>query len=904
MRKDLRFLFVLVAGIALVSGVLLAQSRERGVIQGKVTDSEGLALPGVTVTASSLSLMGTRTTITDQEGKYRFPVLVGGIYIIEASVEGFASMKKTEVELHVGMTVTVDFALTPAKIETEITVVGAAPLVDITDASTGKIFMTKDWLQNIPTNQSAADLLNFAPGVIGSDGFSNAYGGSNSSNSYSLDGAELTDAWYGGGVYTTPIDYNTVEESQIITLGAPAEYGNFTGATVNIVTKSGGNKFSGDAQVLYQGYTWQSKNKDINENDDYWSLLPESPETRLADPSFRLGGPILKDRLWFFTSFEYHSMKQQMKSTGRSSPETWPKIFLKLTFQPDQKNKLQTFFTYHNREWSRTSLDTLTDASAQGDMMTPIYVGNLSFLHTFSSSTLFEIKVAGYSMKWDSIPSSRNRDIAGHYDLFTGRTWGNLYFWSHWTSSRYTFATALSSSIDDFISGSHEVKIGLEIEKSEGGGTFDYNGPDKVVYYDWDGAPYLAEKSAYKEWGVNWRYSLYAQDSWKIAESLVFNPGLRFDIIRGSVPDLAQPDKTTYKPTGLAPRIGFVWDVLKDHKTLLKGHYGRYYEGTKTYYFAQMTPMSDTTYYSVGPDWSSLTELYTIPGLDLYTIDPKIKHPCADEFVAGAEQVLGKDLSATVSLIYRNWINLVDAVNTGGIFEPVSYLDPETGQSYTIYNELNPGADHYYITNPEKGKDIGAAYPDIVQFTPNRKYRALQITLAKRFSHNWQLYASYVYSYEKGSYSSDEIPSMSTIFYDPNNQINNYGYSSTSIPHVLKIQGTYFLPWGFSLSAFYNLYSGSTWTKQLVISDLNQGAVYILAEPRGSRRLAATNNLDLRVEKSLSYKNSRLSLMLDVFNLFNRGIVTYLYYYSGSNFGKPRDVNTPRSYRVGVRLFF
>ncbi|MBP1765934.1 MAG: TonB-dependent receptor, partial [Candidatus Aminicenantes bacterium] len=136
MRKDLRFLFVLVAGIALVSGALLAQSRERGVIQGKVTDSEGLALPGVTVTASSLSLMGTRTTITDQEGKYRFPVLVGGIYIIEASVEGFASMKKTEVELHVGMTVTVDFALTPAKIETEITVVGAAPLVDITDAST------------------------------------------------------------------------------------------------------------------------------------------------------------------------------------------------------------------------------------------------------------------------------------------------------------------------------------------------------------------------------------------------------------------------------------------------------------------------------------------------------------------------------------------------------------------------------------------------------------------------------------------------------------------------------------------------------------------------------------------------------------------------------------------------
>ena len=177
--------------------------------------------------------------------------------------------------------------------------------------------------------------------------------GGNSSNSYTLDGAELTDAWYGGGTYTAPIDYNSVEESQVITLGAPAEYGNFTGAVVNVVTKSGGNKLSGGAQILYEGMKWQSKNKDININDPYWSLLPETPGSRFVDPSFNLGGPFLKDKLWFFGSFEYRSTTSEMVSINKSSPETWPKVFFKLTFQPSPQNKLQAFVNYHDRVMRR-----------------------------------------------------------------------------------------------------------------------------------------------------------------------------------------------------------------------------------------------------------------------------------------------------------------------------------------------------------------------------------------------------------------------------------------------------------------------------------------------------------------------------------------------------------------------
>jgi hypothetical protein len=894
---------VLALAVVLMTGISPAQSRESGVIQGKITDSEGTELPGVTVVATSPSLMGTRSAVTDQEGRYRFAVLPGGTYTIDASLEGFTPTKRTDIILHAGTTLTIDITLSVKALEEELVVTGEAPMVDVTDASTAKTFLTKDILQNIPNFQNVAQIFLLAPGVVGeylSETY--AYGGSRLSNSYQLDGVELTDSWAGSGTYTAPIDYNVIEEAQIVGLGAPAEYGNFTGAVANIITKSGGNTFSGDIQALYQGSKWKSEN--IDKGDAKWALLPETPANRLLDPSFHLGGPIIRDKLWFFGGFEYYAAKDELASTGKVRNLTFPKAFLKLTFQLDEKNKFQAFFQYHNRESKNNQLSNLFLPEANQDLLYPVYAGNLSFLHMFSPSTILEIKATGYDMSWDSIPSSGKRDIAGHYDLATGVFSRNLYFWSHWYSSRLGTTASLSTSVDNLIRGSHDFKFGVEFERSPGGGSYDFNGPDKVVYYDFNGEPYLAEKFVYSQDAINTRISFYAQDAWKIAENIVINPGLRFNIFRGSIPPLKSGDKTVYKPTGFEPRLGFVWDILKTHKTLLKAHYGRYFEGTKTYNFAQMTPMSDDTYYTVGPDWSTLTELFTIPGVDLYTMDPDIKHPAADQFVLGLEQELAKNFAASVSFIYKNWFNIIDPVNVGGIFEPMSVSDPDTGEIYTVYNQTNPGGDHYYITNPEAGKDIGAAYPDIVSFTPKRKYRALEIALTKRLADNWQLFVSYVYSKEEGNYSSENIPGMETLFFNPNNQINSYGIFRSSVPHIFKVQGTYFLPWGFSLSAFYTYFTGTPWQRTLLITGLNQGTATIRTEEPGSRRLPDTNNLDFRLEKSFYYRNFRLSMMLDVFNLFNQSREVNIYSNAGVNFGKPTEICIPRSFRAGLRLFF
>jgi len=875
-------------------------------IQGRITDEAGAALPGVNVVATSPNLMGTRAAMSDQDGKYRFSALPNGTYALEASLPGFTTVRLTDVTVRAGTTGTVDIVMTAAKIDTQVLVIGQAPLVDVSDSSIGRTYFSEDFLENIPTPRDTFRLINAAPGVAS---MSVHGSGDHTGNLFQVDGVEISDSWFGGGMYTATVDYSIIEESQLISLGAPAEYGNFTGSVFNIITKSGGNSISGDAHFYVKGKNWQSSH--IDQNDPQWSLLAETPVVQTYDAGFHLGGPILKDKLWFFGGYNYYKSTEEMISLEKTRPLWFPKAFFKLTFQPNEKNRLNAFLEYHRSTQENMTWSPLVPTEANYKFVYPVWVGNLSFLHTFSPQTILDMKFSGNYIINDYIPNS-GRDLPGHYDLITGESSVNSDFWAYWTSSRYALRTSVSHHVENFLKGSHDLKFGLEVERARGGGTSDATGG--FTYWNLDGEPYQAYAWSYKSDGINWRYTGYVQDSWKVSDSLVLNPGLRFSMIRGSIPDLA---RTVYSPTNLEPRIGLVWDIERSHRTAVKLHYGKYFEGSKSYYFSNLQPSPDSIFYSVGPNWGSLTELYRIPGASLYSIDPDTKHPSMDQVVAGVERVLGKDLTLGVSFIYRYWNNFIEAVNTTALFEIVPFTDPETGQVYTVYNQLNPGENHYYITNPKVGADYGQAYPDIVQVDPYRKYRGVQFAFNKRFSNNWQLSASYVYSKENGTYGNSHSSDLqrgwmgrqtwnmcgATLYFDPTRQINLEGRSTISPPHVAKILATYLFPLDISFSAFYSYSSGRRWERNIFLSELNQSP-WLMTEPRGSRSLPAQNNLDLRAEKSFRFNELRFSLVLDFFNVFNQARMVQVFDGVGGNFGKGLTVNIPRTFRASFRFSF
>jgi len=554
-------------------------------------------------------------------------------------------------------------------------------------------------------------------------------------------------------------------------------------------------------------------------------------------------------------------------------------------------------------------MDTLVTADGNWDDKWDSNLVNASYLHTFSADSIFELKFGANWGSWARYPSHKDRSKSGFWDLVNGTH--ACYWWSYQPDHKYTLRGAFTQRVDD-LAGSHDFKVGAEAERS--GGYWDMTFPGGVAYFTLNNQPYIGYNWHGYQGFDNWLFSFYVQDDWRITDTLVINPGLRYNIARGTVPGI---DEVVWKPhMGIEPRLGLVWDILGNQRTVLKAHVGKYYEGTRSYNFWSMTPQEDQIWY-LTPEFGVLNYWYTVYGENLYSVDPDVKNPSMNQAVLGFEQVLGKNLSASVAVIYKKWLDFVDAVDLNATFEPVPYTNPLTGETMTVYNQTNVGAQpHYLITNPKVGRDIGAAYPGIVMVDPSRKYTGIQFTLNKRFADRWQMSASYTYSKEEGSYSNAHTATGSYgtgptgNYYDPNLQINLYGRSSISPPHVFKIMASYILPWDINLSAVYIYNSGRTWTKTTTLTQLDQATKpYLLLEPSGSSRMDANNNLDLRLEKAFAFRTMRFSVMFDIFNALNQAIPwgqygTYVHVFYGDDMGLPLFVCDPRVYRLGLRFMF
>ena len=298
-----------------------------------------------------------------------------------------------------------------------------------------------------------------------------------------------------------------------------------------------------------------------------------------------------------------------------------------------------------------------------------------------------------------------------------------------------------------------------------------------------------------------------------------------------------------------------------------------------------------------------------------YSMDKDIKHPYMEQFVLGIERELFKDASFSASLIYRKWKNIIGSINNATLWQPVDIFIEEINKTFTIYEPANPNEFDMIIKNIKEG-DNG------ITLDPYRSYWGLEFFFNKRFSHNWQFLASYVYSRAKGTidnHSGDDIGRAGTWWtpwgYGPNFWINGNGYSTYTAPHMLKIQGTYVFPYGIHGSASFRAVSGNAWAQQYWASPLSQGRVTFFTERRGSNHYAMQKILDLRIEKVFSFHNRyRLGLMFDVFNVFNTDTITNwgtrIGYdwtpgeYSSTDGHELYGIVPPRQIRLGLRLMF
>lgn len=896
-----------------------SQSKETGAITGTVTDESGSPLPGVTVTISGPSLMGTRTFVTDARGVYRFPALPPGTYTLKAELQGFTTVVQENIRLTTTTTLTVDITMKQAAVAEELTVVAKAPTVDVKSTETASVSLSNEILRNIPYSQFTADIVNMAPGVTNNV----AYGASqNTGIAYSMDGVNVADPEAGSAWVFS--DHNIVEEAKIMGVGLPAEYGNFTGVIFNLVTKSGGNNLSGHFEFDFQGKKgdfpkgfWVTSNNSAYIN-DFPTLT--APLLKLMDANAHLGGPIIKDKLWFYVGLQYYETWRYPTGFPEAVDYKQPRSFLKLTSQvtPSLNMNLSVQVDTYNGVNRGAGANVSPEATVT--QKSPEVVGNFSLTKILTSKTFFDLKAA-YFWGYYYLDPEVGMGPYMHFDFSDNfrRYSSGYYFYADRT--RFQTNASLSHYVEDFY-GSHDFKFGAEFERSTVRNRYGFTGQggelgDHVQYYDYYGEPYLAYQ--YAGYDTNTRYTrleAFAQDSWQVNKRLNISAGVRFSWYWGQVKGVSG---NVYTNSRIAPRIGFTYDLFGDKTTVLKAHYGQFSEAMLASYHDRMNPdsaYSDYVGYYYDYDTGEWVEWLRIVHQQLYHMDPDIKHPYMNQFTVSIERELFKDSSFSISYIWREWRNIIGPIDRAGNYQPYTVNVPNFG-TYTIYQRTIDTVDtyDYLITNLLTAYNNG--YPWIL-LKPYRKYHGVEFLFNKRFSNRWQLLASYTLSKAWGTTDNgfaDDIGYGGDV-YDPNFWINADGHSTYDPTHMIKIQGTYIIPKiELSVNVYYHGITGNAWTTRYRTSRLNQGRVTFFIEPRGSHHYPFDNQLDIRLEKIFNIAQKyRLGVMLDVFNVFNVDTITswgtrWMYdwkptQWPSTNGHQLYGIVNPRQARVGIRLIF
>ncbi|MGB4703552.1 MAG: TonB-dependent receptor [Candidatus Saccharicenans sp.] len=905
--------------VILLAPLAFSQSRETGSITGTVTDESGSPLPGVTVTISSPSLMGTRSTVTDTRGVYRFPALPPGTYTIKAELQGFSTVVYSDIRLTTTVTLTVDIVMKPAALAEEVTVVAKAPTVDVKSTETASVSLSNELLRNIPYSQFTADIVNMAPGVTNNV----AFGASQDTGiAYTMDGVNVADPEAGSAWVFS--DHNIVEEAKIMGVGLPAEYGNFTGVIFNLITKSGGNNFSGHMEFDFQGRKddfpkgfWVTTN-----NKKYVNDFPEltSPLLKLMDANAHLGGPIIRDKLWFYVGLQYYRTWRYPTGFPEAVDYKQPRSFLKLSAQLTPSLSMVGSVQIDTYNGINRGAGANVSPEATVTQKSPGVVGNFSLTKIISSKTFFDLKAA-YFWGYYYLDPEVGMQPYMHFDFADNFTRYSSGYYYYADRTRFQTNASLSHYVEDFY-GSHDFKFGAEFERSTVRNRYGFTGEggelgDHVQYYDYYGYPYLAYQ--YAGYDTNTRYTrfeAFAQDSWQVTKWLNISAGVRFSFYWGQVKGVSG---NVYTNNRISPRIGFTYDLFGDKSTVLKAHYGHFAEAMLASYHDRMNPdtaYSDYVGYYYDYDIGEWVEWFRIVHESLYRMDPDIKHPYMEQWTVSIERELFKDASFTIAYINRRWKNIITPIDQNADYEQRTVSVPNFG-NYTVYERTletleNPD---YLITNIEKAYKNG--YPWIL-LKPYRRYHGIQFQFNKRFSNRWQLLASYTLSKAWGTLDNgfaDDI-GYGGDRYDPNYWINADGNSTYDPTHMIKIQGTYVIPWiDLSVNVYYHGTTGNAWTTRFRTARFNQGRITFFIEPRGSHHYPMDHQIDIRLEKIFTIQNKyRLGIMVDVFNLLNVDTITswgtrWMYdwkptQWPSTNGHQLYSIVNPRQARVGIRLIF
>jgi hypothetical protein len=936
--------------LALVPTLLAAQATSTGTLAGRVVDSSGAVMPGVTVTLKSAEALGLASAVTGPDGAYRVANLMPASYEVRVELEGFQTVVQ-QVVVRVNTTTTVDFRLSIGSMQETIVVTGEVPIVDPERAGLA-INVNNAALTSLPISSSRRyqDIWALVPGVFVSPDSPDINPSVNSrgtsENSTRLDGMDVTDP-FGGGVFSVSFNYDAIQDIQVKTLGAEAEDGARTGGFMTIVTKSGGNEMRGSAAFFVVPEAFNASNVEgvpANKRKDY-------------QPDFTLGGPVVRDRVWYFGAYRRTQTDQNTTNAPVAQQRRGNLVFVKGTVQFSPNHRLTASF-----QWDRTAINNavirssnigassataglssatpqLADPAAFGRQIVggPLVGGNYTWLVT--PTKLFQF---AWTYMINKPQNSEPMTTFGPTKVIQTNPAGNI------AGSLTTIAQTGSFGVRDASKrsmlylypsfsfamnrwGSHDFKAGTELYPFLRNKTSTDVSPVEM-YFRPPGtngeADVLFQRSTFRNFAgtgsdvANESYERYFggyfQDRWKPTRQISVKLGVRIDsnkiytvgrheLLSKTVPSTlpTTTEDLEFDQTSKQGNFGIAWDASRFG--VFRATAGRYYE------WVDLGGGDGTTH----PPY--------VVSTDIVRANPRTVAPVLNQVVQGAYPV-GVNYGLGNKKTYTNEFSVGWEKRLPGASSfSATFIIKRTW-------DFNAADDVNVIRNATTGQFLGRIYPDYDAinhtYGPNytfQDFRSIQFLYTKNFGKTWGMNANYWYGIHssvrrKWNPTNDVLQFMGFSLDDDTNRWR-------SPRHQARLSSYVQLPFDFMLSGFYSFTQGArtdiltgdaplgataptfTLSNGRVVADPFFNIAYPRARRRGVDMLAADNvhTVNVRFEKTVKLgQNRKFEFSADAFNLFNTG-AAYGFLSAdarSSTFGVKTRYVPARGGQLGVRFVF
>ena len=916
---------------------------EQGRLLGTVKDAQGGVLPGVTVTATSPALIGQRTALTESDGRYLITNLPSGTYALRFELQGFQPFVRQNIGVTQGSTLTVDAMLEVAALSESVTVTGDSPMVDTTTTKVGATF-SGEALVGVPSSTDLWGNLAQTPGVR-MQGYD--VGGSHKSqqtqydafgirgqNKVMFEGIDTTEGDSAAFFYA---DFYAVSEVAVTAIGGDVESSS-PGATNVQNFKSGGNRFSGLEHFTYEPTgRWMANNVDEATRARGFT---GNPNLSFWEGHVELGGPIVRDKLWFFGAYNKFHLEQRISGVDPAVATDITDVtdpMLKMTWRMGGKDTIVGFLMPRNNKIKPNrglSASTLPEAVLAQDSKT--WIKKIEWQRVWSNRMFMDVRVAACCEVWpmrtrvDAAVKPPTSDSAT--GLVSGAGWNafTLDYGKPQTLGTLTYFLPTNT-------GSHDIKIGYEfILNHYRQGINGQSGP--IQYLPRSGQTdqiQLVDVGRFEDFGSGWQpgydnnkmFSVFAQDRWAPTGKLTITAGLRFghqrpyyeEGTRDPILDVFKkqvvPGQTILTRNNLAPRIGLAYDLFGNGKTAAKAFYGRYYAiyGNN---FTSLNPggANYATYQFLDQNRNGIYDgrqelgaLISSTGGSSTTVDPNLKQPYGDEFSGSIEHQFWGESSARVVYVHkasRNMFGVVNIARLGNVNVPV-----------TVANPFDPAQSLHLL-------DIPASLRGVVQnqFTnipdSDAMYDTLSLSAQHRFRRGLFVQGGFDYQW-RDEIRSPTNPSTSPLNTDP---IVVYSFGSTyplnysadisnrqqSTNWQARVLGRYELPVaGIGVGANIRVQSGYPWSPIANIRLTNAGTVNVFVDNIDNRHADTAGMFDLRVDKSIALREGiKLTGILDAYNVTNSNAVTNFFLTSGATYNRIIAALNPRTLQLALRVTF